>query len=297
MNLYEETMQIMRKYNVTANKSYGQNFLIDESIVEGIVEKSNITREDFVIEIGPGLGTLTKYLLRSAGKVLAVEFDKKMVAVISDRFKEAIENNNCGSSNVSSDVEKLEVISEDILKVNLKEIISKELGNGYKRVKVVANLPYYITTPIIMKLLEEKLQIESITVMVQKEVAERLAEIPGGKETGTITHTIYYYTDANILINVPRDSFIPAPEVTSAVIQFKLLEKPRVEVDSEEEFFKLIKQSFLMKRKTLVNALVGYKNKSKQDIINILNELGIDERVRAEQLKIEEFVEISKFYY
>ena len=295
MNLYEETMQIMRKYNVTANKSYGQNFLIDESIVEGIVEKSNITREDFVIEIGPGLGTLTKYLLKSAGKVLAVELDKKMVAVISDRFKEAIENNECGSSDFS-DVEKLEVISEDILKVNLKEIISRELSNGYKRVKVVANLPYYITTPIIMKLLEEKLQIESITVMVQKEVAERLAEIPGGKETGTITHTIYYYTDANILINVPRDSFIPAPEVTSAVIQFKLLGKPRVEVDNEEEFFKLIKQSFLMKRKTLVNALAGYKNKSKQDIINILNELGIDERVRAEQLKIEEFVKISKFY-
>ena len=270
----------MKKYNVVDHKSLGQNFLIDENIVESIVEKADISKDDFIIEIGPGLGTLTEYLLKNAGKVLAVELDKKMVNIITDRFFEEINNKN------------LEVLCEDILKVNLKEIIKKEVEAGYRSVKVVANLPYYITTPIIMKLLEEKLQIESITVMIQKEVANRLAEIPGGKETGAITYTVYYYADTKILLEVPRDSFIPEPEVTSAVIQFNILKLPRVSVDNEQEFFKLIKQSFLMKRKTLVNALAGYKGKEKQEIINILQDLGINEKVRAEQLTLEQFVKI-----
>ena len=279
-NLYNKTIKIMKKYNVVANKSFGQNFLINENIVEGIVEKANINKEDFVIEIGPGLGTLTEYLLRNAGKVLAVELDKKMVNIITDRFSEEISNG------------RLEILCDDILKVDLEKIIARELEIGYKKVKVVANLPYYITTPIIMKLLEEKLQIESITVMIQKEVANRLSEIPGGKETGAITYTVYYYADTKILFEVPKESFIPEPEVTSAVIQFNILKAPRVNVKNEEDFFKLIKQSFLMKRKTLVNALTGYKNKEKQDIINILKELDINERVRAEQLTLEQFVKI-----
>ncbi len=279
-NLYDKTIKIMRKYNVVANKSFGQNFLIDENIVESIVEKANISKEDFVIEIGPGLGTLTEYLLRNAGKVLAVELDKKMVNIITDRFLGEISNG------------KLEILCDDILKVNLEKIIEEELKTGYKKVKVVANLPYYITTPIIMKLLEEKLQIESITVMIQKEVANRLSEIPGGKETGAITYTVYYYADTKILLEVPKDGFIPEPEVTSAVIQFNILKAPRVNVKNEEDFFKLIKQSFLMKRKTLVNALTGYKNKEKQDIINILRELNFNEKVRAEQLTLEQFVKI-----
>ena len=293
-NLYNETIQIMRKYNVTANKSYGQNFLIDENVIHCIIENAEIAKDDFVIEIGPGLGTLTQFLLKNAGKVLAIELDKKMVNIISDRFSKELENNlnSENSSNISNP--KLEIISGDILKVDLKEIISNELNNGYKKVKVVANLPYYITTPIIMKLLEEKLQIDSITVMVQKEVAERLSEIPGGKETGAITYSIYYYTDAKILINVPRERFIPAPEVTSSVIQFKILETPRVNIKDEEQLFKLIKQGFLMKRKTLVNALAGFQNKEKNDIINILNELNINEKVRAEQLSLEDFVKIAE---
>ena len=296
-NLYNETIQIMRKYNVTANKSYGQNFLIDENVIHCIIENAEIAKDDFVIEIGPGLGTLTQFLLKNAGKVLAIELDKKMVNIISDRFSKELENNlnSENSSNISNP--KLEIISGDILKVDLKEIISNELNNGYKKVKVVANLPYYITTPIIMKLLEEKLQIDSITVMVQKEVAERLSEIPGVKETGAITYSIYYYTDAKILINVPRESFIPAPEVTSSVIQFKILETPRVNVKDEEQLFKLIKQGFLMKRKTLVNALAGFQNKEKNDIINILNELNINEKVRAEQLSLEDFVKIAEKMY
>lgn len=302
-NLYNETIQIMRKYNVTANKSYGQNFLIDENIIQGIVEKSELTKDDFVIEIGPGLGTLTQHLLEKAGKVLAIELDKKMVGIISDRFSKEIENNDnnleeAEAKNSINNLEgaKLEIISEDVLKVNLKEIIDKALKSGYKKVKVVANLPYYITTPIIMKLLEEKLQIETITVMVQKEVAERLAEIPGGKETGAITYAIYYYTDAKILINVPKESFIPEPEVTSSVIQFKILKEPRIKVENEEQLFKLIKQGFLMKRKTLVNALAGFNNKEKSEIIDILKELNINEKVRAEQLSLDDFVKIKSYF-
>ena len=288
-NLYNETIQIIKKYNVSANKNYGQNFLIDENIIQNIIEKAEITKEDFVIEIGPGLGTLTQFLLQDAGKVLAIELDKKMVNIILDRFSKEIENDK-----KDIQLSKLELVFGDVLKINLKEIINNALNQGYKRVKVVANLPYYITTPIIMKLLEEKLQIESITVMVQKEVAERLSEIPGGKETGAITYSIYYYTDAKILINVPKDSFIPAPEVTSSVIQFKILNEPRVKVNNEEQLFKLIKQGFLMKRKTLVNALTGFQNKEKGDIINILNELNINEKVRAEQLSLEDFVRIAE---
>ena len=294
-NLYNETLEIMKKYNVVANKRYGQNFLIDENVIQSIIEKAEITREDFVIEIGPGLGTLTQRLLENAGKVLAIELDKKMVNIISDRFSSEIENaKNENEQNSDADICKLEIISEDVLKVNLKEIISNALETGYKKVKVVANLPYYITTPIIMKLLEEKLKLDSITVMVQKEVAERLAEVPGGKETGAITYTIYYYTDSRIIINVPKESFIPAPEVTSAVVQFKILDKPRVEVKDEEELFKLIKQGFLMKRKTLVNALTGYKNKTKQEVIEMLKELDINERARAEELSLFVFAKITE---
>ena len=294
-SLYNETLEIMKKYDVVANKRYGQNFLIDENVIQNIIEKAEITREDFVIEIGPGLGTLTQRLLENAGKVLAIELDKKMVNIISDRFSNEIENaKNVNEQSSDVDISKLEIISEDVLKVNLKQIISNALESGYKKVKVVANLPYYITTPIIMKLLEEKLKLDSITVMVQKEVAERLAEIPGGKETGAITYTIYYYTDSRIIINVPKESFIPAPEVTSAVVQFKILDKPRVEVKDEEELFKVIKQGFLMKRKTLVNALTGYKNKTKQEVIEMLKELEINEKARAEELSLFDFARITE---
>lgn len=277
-NILEETKFIMKKYNIRANKSLGQNFLINSEVVENIVNSSEINKEDMVIEVGPGLGTLTKYLLEKAGKVLCIELDTKMIKILNDRF---------------SEYDNFEIINADVLKVNLNEVIAENKKNGkIKNVKVVANLPYYITTPIIMKLLEEKLQIESITVMIQKEVANRLSEIPGGKETGAITYTVYYYADTKILLEVPKDGFIPEPEVTSAVIQFNILKAPRVNVKNEEDFFKLIKQSFLMKRKTLVNALTGYKNKEKQDIINILQELDINERVRAEQLTLEQFVKI-----
>lgn len=291
-NLYSETIGLMKKFNVTANKSYGQNFLIDESVIDIIIDKSNITKDTLVIEIGPGLGTLTKYLLEKAGKVIAIELDKKMINVLNKRFKSRLE-----SEKEMDNKEKLEIINADILKVDLNILIDKELKNGYKSIKIVANLPYYITTPIIMKLLEEKLKIDSITVMVQKEVAERLVEVPGGGNTGAITYAIYYYSIADMLLNVPKDSFIPIPEVNSAVIKFDILKEPRVLVEDESKLFKVIKQSFMMKRKTLVNALNGFEGKEKNQILDILNQLNINDKIRAEKLTLNDFVNITKKIY
>ena len=281
MNLLEETNYIMKKNNLFAKKSLGQNFLIDENIVESIVEKAGITKKDIVIEIGPGLGTLTKYLLEKAYKVICIELDERMINILKDRF--SLYNN-------------FELINDDVLKVDLHELIKKNKTENIDNIKVVANLPYYITTPIIMKLLEDKLDIESITVMVQKEVAERLVAIPGEKETGSITYSINYYTNPEMLMIVPNNSFIPEPEVTSAVIKLNVLEKPRIEVKDEEKFFKIIKQAFMQKRKTLVNALVnGETFKTKEEAETVLNTLGIDIKIRGEKLSLEQYGKISDY--
>lgn len=279
MSLYEETKFIMKQYNIVANKRLGQNFLVDENVVNNIVTSSNVTKEDLVIEIGPGLGTLTKKLLEKAGKVICVELDPKMVKIIKERFNL---------------YDNFEVINEDVLKIDLNKIIQGNMIDGITNAKVVANLPYYITTPIIMKLLEEKLNISSITVMVQKEVAERLAAFPGDKLTGSITYTVWYYTEPQIMFEVPRDSFIPEPEVTSSVIKFKILNKPRIEVEDEEKFFRLIKKAFMQKRKTLVNALVnGGIFNSREELEMILQQLGIDTRIRGENLSLEDYKKIA----
>ncbi len=282
MNLIQETKVIMNKYHITANKSLGQNFLIDENVVVGIVDKSEVSKEDFVIEIGPGLGTLTSVLLDKAGFVTAIELDKRMVNIITDRF---------------SKYQNFEVINEDVLKVDLKNLIKEKLIEyNLKSAKVVANLPYYITTPIIMKLLEERLNLDSITVMVQKEVAFRLAENPGGKETGAITYSINYYADSEVLINVPNTSFIPSPEVDSAVIKLTLLKEPRVKVGSEEVLFKVIKAAFMQKRKTLANGLYNAKIlDSKDEIYKMFKKLNIDEKIRGEKLTLEEFASIADY--
>lgn len=281
MNLAEETKFIMKKYNITANKNYGQNFLIDENIVNDIITGAQVNKADLIIEIGPGLGTLTSLLLEKAGKVICVELDKKMINVLKERF---ILYNN------------FELLNNDILKVDLNKLISESKTN-LKNVKVVANLPYYITTPIIMKLLEDKLDLTSITVMVQKEVAERLAGIHGGKEIGSITYSINYYTNPEIIINVPRNSFIPAPNVDSAVIKFDILKEPKIKVSNEELFFKVIKFSFLQKRKTLINSLSNSGLVSKESLEKILNDLNIDLKIRAEQLTLEQFGKISDCIY
>ena len=280
-NIFEETKSIMRKYNIKANKSLGQNFLINSEVVESIVGSSEITKHDMVIEIGPGLGTLTKYLLEKAGKVLCIELDPRMINILNDRF---------------SNYENFEIINEDVLKVDLNKIIKLNKKNGnIKNVKIVANLPYYITTPIIMKLLEEKLDIESITVMIQKEVADRLIEIPGGKNTGAITHTVYYYCESEKIMEVPNSSFIPEPEVTSEVIKMNLRNKPVVEIANPKVMFMIIKSAFMQRRKTLLNALTNTKVfMSKQEGIEILQKLNLDENVRAENLSIQDFANIAK---
>ena len=277
MNIYEETKFIMKKYNISANKDLGQNFLVDDSVIENIIEVSEIKSKDFVIEIGPGLGTLTSKLVEKAGKVIAIELDKKMIEILNDRF---------------SLYENFKVINEDVLKVDLNNLIKNENDKNYT-VKIVANLPYYITTPIIMKLLEEKLNINSITVMIQKEVADRLTEIPGGKNTGAITYCVYYYANAQEMMTVPNTSFIPAPKVNSEVIKLDIRKEPPVHLKNEEIFFKVIKASFMQRRKTLLNGLANAGIASKEKIKTILQQLELNENTRGEQLTIEQFAEIA----
>lgn len=279
MSIYKDTMFILKKYNISANKSLGQNFLINEEVVNNIVSSADIKENDMVIEIGPGLGTLTNELLKNAKKVVAVELDTRMIKILNDRF---------------SLYDNFEVINEDILKIDLKELIQRNKNeNDIENVKIVANLPYYITTPIIMKLLEERLDIESITVMIQKEVAERITAIPGEKLTGAITYSVYYYAESEKVMLVPNTSFIPEPEVESEVIKLKIRDTAVVKVNDEKKFFELIKASFMQRRKTLVNGVVNSKLIEKKDFIEILNKLGIDERARGESLSIEQFANIS----
>ena len=279
-NILEDTQFIMKKYKIKANKSLGQNFLINQNVVDRIVESSNISKEDLVIEIGPGLGTLTKELLEKAGKVISIELDKKMIKILQDRF---------------SLYDNFEIIHENVLKVRLNKIIKEEKEkNGFRTAKIVANLPYYITTPIIMKLLEDRLDLESITVMVQKEVADRLIAIPGEKETGAITYSVYYYATSEGILEVPNDSFIPEPEVNSKVIKLTIRKEPPVEVKSRGVMFKIIKSAFMQRRKTLLNALTNTKVfMSKEEGVGILKDLNLDENVRAENLSLEDFAEIT----
>lgn len=282
-NLVEETRNIMKKYGIRANKDLGQNFLINNEVVENIVNSSEISQDDMVIEIGPGLGTLTKYLLEKAGKVLCIELDKKMIEILEDRFEE---------------YSNFEIINDDVLKVDLNKIIKENKENEkIKNVKIVANLPYYITTPIIMKLLEEKLDIESITVMIQKEVADRLIEIPSGKNTGAITYTVYYYCECEKIRVVENTCFVPMPEVTSEVINLKLRKEPAVKVENKKVFFNIIKSAFMQRRKTLLNALVNTGVfKSKEEGAEILRKLNLREDIRAEKLTIEDFARICNYF-
>lgn len=276
MNVLKETKFILDKYHITANKNLGQNFLIDDEAVTGIIDAAKVSKENLIIEIGPGLGTLTKELLEKAGKVICIELDKRMMEILEDRF---------------SMYTNFKVINEDVLKVNLKDLIQQE---KIKTAKIVANLPYYITTPIIMKLLEDRLDIETITVMIQKEVADRLVTEPGTGDTGAITYAIHYYTEPKRVLEVPNTAFIPAPKVNSSVIQLEILKTPSVKVENEEELFKLIKIAFKQKRKTLINALANSKKYgNKEQIEKVLRELKIDLQIRAEKLTLEQFAELS----
>ena len=283
MNVLETTKMLMNKYKIKANKNLGQNFLIDENVIEDIVNGAQIDNEDLVIEIGPGLGNMTAVLLEKAKKVICIELDKKMIKILDDRF---VAYNN------------IELINQDILKINLNDLIKEEkINNKIKSVKIVANLPYYITTPIIMKLLENNLDIDSITVMIQKEVADRLIDIPGGKNTGAITYTVYYYCESEKIREVENTSFIPMPEVTSEVINMKLRDKPAVDVEDKKVFFNIIKSSYMQRRKTLLNALVNAGLfKDKKEGLDYLKELDLDENIRAENLSIEDFAKLANLF-
>ena len=283
MNVLEETKYLMKKYKIKANKSLGQNFLIDDTVIEDIVGGASIGKDDLVIEIGPGLGSMTALLVEKAKKVICVELDKKMIKILNDRF---IADDN------------IELINEDVLKLDLNKLIKQEKEqNEIKDVKIVANLPYYITTPIIMKLLEENLDIASITVMIQKEVADRLIEIPSGKNTGAITYTVYYYCECEKIREVENTCFVPMPEVTSEVINLRLRKEPAVKVENKKVFFNIIKSAFMQRRKTLLNALVNTGVfKSKEEGAEILRKLNLREDIRAEKLTIEDFARICNYF-
>lgn len=282
MDLLEETRFLMKKYKIKANKNLGQNFLIDKTVIDDIANGANIEENDLVIEIGPGLGTLTAVLLEKAKKVICIELDKRMLKILNERFL-AYQN--------------FELINEDVLRINLNALIDEEKKKShYKNVKIVANLPYYITTPIIMKLLESKLDIYSITVMIQKEVADRLIEVPGGKNTGAITYSIYYYCESTKIREVENSSFIPMPEVTSEVINLVLRKSPSVNVKNEKVFFNIIKTSFMQRRKTLLNALTNTKVfLNKEEGLKYLKQANLREDIRAENLKIEDYALLSNW--
>ncbi len=272
------TKEVLARYNMSAKKKFGQNFLIDGGVLEGIVEAAGVTAEDCVLEIGPGIGTLTQYLAEAAGRVVAVEIDKTLLPVLADTL---------------SDYDNVTVINEDVLKVDIDRII-QEYNEG-RPIKVVANLPYYITTPIIMKLFESGALIESITVMVQKEVADRMAAGPGNKDYGSLSLAVGFYAEANTVIDVPPSSFIPQPNVGSAVVKLTKYPEPKVKVKDSKYLFEIIRTSFNQRRKTLSNSLSNNPllGVSRDKVTAALVEMGIDERARGETLTLEQFAELS----
>lgn len=277
--MYENTRKIIEKYNFVFKKKFGQNFLTDKGILDCIVSGANITKDDVVLEIGPGIGTLTQLLAEKAGKVIAVEIDKDLIHILSNETLKEFDN--------------VEIINNDIMKMNLKEL-ANEKGNG-KKLKVVANLPYYITTPIIMMLLESGAPIESITIMIQKEVAERLASTNLDKEYGAITVAVQYHSEVKIVCEVSREYFVPSPNVDSAVVNMKILEDKRLEVKNEQLFFKLVKVAFGQRRKTLLNCIMNQTNlfRNKEEVIDVFEKLGIAHDIRGEKLSIEQFRDLA----
>lgn len=273
-----QTAGIIQKYNFTFQKRFGQNFLIDEHVLDKIVAAADVTKDDFVIEIGPGIGTLTQYLAENAAKVCAIEIDKELIPILNETL---------------ANYQNVTVINADVMKIDLKKIIKEESDNH--KVKVVANLPYYITTPIIMYLLEERLPISSITVMIQKEVAQRMQCGPGTKEYGALSLAVQYYADAYIAANVPPNCFMPRPKVGSAVIRLTVYDKPKINVRDDKLMFKLIRGAFNQRRKTLVNAIANYEELSfsKEEIAEALSKIGLSETIRGEALTLSEFASLS----
>lgn len=274
------TKEIINKYRFAFQKKFGQNFLIDTNILENIVAAAEITKEDFVLEIGPGIGTMTQYLCEAAGRVIAVEIDKMLIPILEETL---------------SEYDNVEVLNQDVLKVDIKSLAEEK--NGGKPIKVVANLPYYITTPIIMGLFESKVPIESITIMVQKEVADRMQTGPGSKDYGALSLAVQYYAQAKVMLNVSAGCFMPRPNVDSAVIKLTRHKVPAVEVKDERLMFKIIRASFNQRRKTLVNGLKNASDLvfSKEEIIGAIKAIGKDENIRGETLSLNEFAMLSNY--
>lgn len=278
----KNTIAVLQKYQFNFQKKFGQNFLIDTGILEEIIEAAQITKDDFVLEIGPGIGTMTQYLCEAARAVVAVEIDTNLIPILKDTLAEY---NN------------VDVLNEDILKVNISKL-AEEKNNG-KPIKVVANLPYYITTPIIMGLFEKNVPVDSITVMVQKEVADRMQVGPGTKDYGALSLAVQYYAKPEIVANVPPNCFMPRPKVGSAVIKLTRYEKPPVDVKDEGLMFRLIRASFNQRRKTLVNGIrnSGDFSLSKEEIEDVFNRCDLPLNIRGEALTLEQFAMLANCIY
>lgn len=282
LGIPQNTIEVLQKYHFNFQKKFGQNFLIDPNVLERIMDAAEITGEDCVLEIGPGIGTMTQYLCERARHVISVEIDKNLIPILEYTLA-AYDNKT--------------IINEDILKVDMNRLA--EEYNGGKPMKVVANLPYYITTPIIMGLFENKVPLKSITIMVQKEVADRMQEEPGTKDYGALSLAVQYYARPEIVANVPPNCFIPRPNVGSAVIRLTRYEVPPVTVKDEKKMFELIRASFNQRRKTLVNGLGNARNLnlSKDRITKALEEMGLSPMVRGETLSLEQFARLSDLLY
>lgn len=286
MNIYEETKMIMRKYNLDFKKKFGQNFLTSEEILEEVISKAKISKDDIILEIGPGIGTLTSKLLETGAEVISVEVDLELIQPLKDRFF-MYDNFTI----ISADILKVDIYTE-ILRI-LKEK-KKDLGN--RKIKVVANIPYYITTPIIFKLLENRNIVSEIYIMVQKEVAERICAKIGTKESSSITYMVSYYTEYLWDIYVDKIKFMPSPKVDSKVIALKFREKPYPEVKNEELYFEIIRSAFLHRRKTFLNSISASNKIDKKIISSVMEELGIDLRIRAEKITDEMYADIVDKY-
>lgn len=272
------TIELIKRHGFVFQKRYGQNFLIDERVLEKIVQAADITKQDCVLEIGPGIGTMTQYLAEQAGQVIAVEIDSKLIPILEESLRE---------------YENVTIRNDDILKIDINQLVSEQ--NQGKPIKVVANLPYYITTPIIMELFEQHVPLESVTVMVQKEVADRMQAGPGTKDYGALSLAVQYYARPYLVANVPQNCFIPRPNVGSAVVRLTRYTEPPVQVKNEEKMFRLIRASFRQRRKTLVNGIgnaadVPY---TKEETARALERMGLSASIRGEALTLTDFARLS----
>ena len=273
----KKTIEVIQKYQFDFQKKFGQNFLIDGRVLEKIMDAADIGAEDFVLEIGPGIGTMTQYLAERARQVMAVEIDRNLIPILSETL---------------SDYDNVEILNADILKIDLRKTVEEK--NQGKPIKVVANLPYYITTPIIMELFESEIPVDNITVMVQKEVADRMQAQPGTKDYGTLSLAVQFYAEPYIVANVPPNCFMPRPKVGSAVIRLTRHQNPPVEVKNKKLLFQLIRASFNQRRKTLQNGIKNFSGLSfsKEEVADALEQIGVSPTIRGEALSLEQFAEL-----